>query len=189
MYNYKYTQTWFLTSEVRRLVLTFVSTQRENHILEIGSFEGLSSVFWADNLLNHPHSTLTCVDPFLSIPNNDHMALLQHSEEDRFNYNITHCNNTNKITTKKVTSDQFFNSNTKYFNFIYIDGCHEPETIIKDMRNSFKFLTVGGIMWMDDYAGGDGIRIKNAMNSFLNEYNRRYKIIHVGYQLALIKTS
>jgi hypothetical protein len=28
------------------------------------------------------------------------------------------------------------------------------------MENSFKFLENNGIMWMDDYNGGDGIIIK-----------------------------
>ena len=40
---------------------------------------------------------------------------------------------------------------------------------------------------MDDYGGGDGIKIKNAMNLFLGEYKDKYKLIHIGYQLAIKK--
>ena len=40
---------------------------------------------------------------------------------------------------------------------------------------------------MDDYEKGDGIKIKNAMNSFLEEYKGKYNLIHKGYQLAIIK--
>ena len=38
-------------------------------------------------------------------------------------------------------------------------------------------LEKDGIMWMDDYGGGDGIKIKNAMNSFLMECKDKYKLI------------
>ena len=82
MENYKYTQSWFLDSEAIKLVLTYLDTNKKNNILEIGCFEGLSSVFFADNLLNHAESTLTCVDPFLSFEKNDHKELLFNNEEN-----------------------------------------------------------------------------------------------------------
>jgi len=34
------------------------------------------------------------------------------------------------------------------------------------MENSFNVLDHAGIMWMDDYGGGDGIQIKNTMDIF-----------------------
>jgi len=77
--------------------------------------------------------------------------------------------------------------NDKYFNLIYIDECHKPDFIIRDMKNSFKFLVEGGIMWMDDYGGGDWIQIKKAMDSFLKEYECRYIVIYKRYQLAIKK--
>ena len=130
---------------------------------------------------------MICVDPFLSISTNDHRALLKNNVEENFDFNIINCKNSDKITIRKITSDKFFEDNNKYFNFIYIDGCHEPDFIIRDMKNSFKYLKKGGIMWMDDYEKGDGIKIKNAMNSFLEEYKGKYNLIHKGYQLAIIK--
>ena len=42
-------------------------------------------------------------------------------------------------------------------------------------------------MWMDDYRGGDGYNIKNAIDSTLEKFNGLYSIIHVGYQLAIRK--
>ena len=58
---------------------------------------------------------------------------------------------------------------------------------MRDMENSFKVLDNNGIMWMDNYGGGDGIQIKNTMNNFLNKYKGKYHLIHSGYQLAIIK--
>ena len=160
---------------------------KENKILEIGCFEGLSSIFFADNFLYNPKSFLTCVDPFLSINNNDHGQYLQNNEEKNFDFNISICKNSDRITTHKITSDIFFENNNQTYNFIYVDGCHEPAFIKRDMENSFNILEKSGIMWMDDYCGGDGILIKNVMNTFLEKYDGQYVLIHKGYQLAIKK--
>lgn len=55
------------------------------------------------------------------------------------------------------------------------------------MINSFNVLDKNGIMWMDDYKGGDGIKIKNTMNEFLKKFEGQYDLIHEGYQLAIRK--
>lgn len=187
MNNYKYSQNWFLGSEIQNNLFKFLDSSKENKILEIGSFEGLSTVFFADNFLNNFNSTLTCVDPFLTIDKNDHSQFLQNNEEMNFDFNISNCKNSNKIIIHKITSDIFFQNNNKTYNFIYIDGCHEPDFIKRDMENSFNILEKNGIMWMDDYNGGDGIQIKNTMDKFLEKYNAQYELIHSGYQLAIKK--
>ena len=185
--NYKITQKWFLGSEIKNSLYTFLDKSKENKILEIGCFEGLSSAFFADNFLDNPKSSLTCVDPFLNIHNNDHSQFLQNNEEMNFDFNISICENSDRITKHKITSDKFFENNNQTYNFIYIDGCHEPDFIKRDMENSFTILDNNGIMWMDDYRGGDGIQIKNTMDKFLENYNGKYELIHIGYQLALRK--
>jgi len=187
MNNYKYTQTWFLGSDVHKNLSFFLDKSKENKMLEIGCFEGLSACFFADNFLDNPQSTLTCVDPFLTIDNNDHCKFLQSNEEMNFDHNISNCKNSDKITIHKITSDRFFENNNQTYNFIYIDGCHEVEFIKRDMENSFNVLEKNGIMWMDDYGGGDGIQIRNTMNAFLKKYNGQYELIHMGYQLAIKK--
>ena len=187
-YNYyKYTRTWFINSEIHINLVNFLDKSKENNILEIGCYEGLSSVYFADNFIDNQNSSLTCVDPFLNIDNNDHSVHLDNGEELNFDYNISNCKNTDKITVHKITSDKFFENNNRTFNFIYIDGCHEPDFIKRDMENSFNILEKNGIMWMDDYRGGDGNQIKNTMDTFLQKYNGQYELIHQGYQLAIKK--
>ena len=187
MNNYKYSQNWFLGSEIKNRLFQFLDKSKENKILEIGCFEGLSSVFFADNFLDNLNSSLTCVDPFLTINNNDHKQFLQNNEEMNFDFNISICKKSDRITINKITSDIFFENNNQTYNFIYIDGCHEPDFIKRDMENSFNILEKNGIMWMDDYGGGDGIQIKNTMDTFLQKYNGQYELIFKGYQLAIKK--
>jgi predicted O-methyltransferase YrrM len=184
---YKYTKTWFFGSDINRFLFNFIDKSKQYNILEIGCFEGLSSVFFADNLLDDINSTLTCVDPFLTIDDNDHKQFLTNNEEKNFDYNIKVCKNADKIEVLKITSDKFFETNNKTYNFIYIDGSHECDFITRDMENSFNALEHNGIMWMDDYEGGDGIKIKNTMNNFLKKYEGQYDIIHKSYQLAIRK--
>jgi hypothetical protein len=189
MEKYLYTQNWFLVSELKKHLNKLnkhVDRSNDIHVLEIGSYEGLSSVFFADNFLEREGSSLTCVDPFLRIPNNDHADYLQNNQERSFDINITRCDNSNKIKVFKITSDEFFANNKKKFNLIYIDGCHEPEFISRDMENAFKCLDENGIMWMNDY-GKTIIAVKRAMNKFLIKHKGEYETIHQGYQLAIQK--
>lgn len=184
---YKYSQSWFLGSEIKQKLLGHIDASKPHRVLEIGCFEGLSSVFFADHLLDDPTSRLTCVDPFSTIDSNDHAQFLQNNEEARFDYNISICKNADKIKVHKITSDQFFSENTDAFTFIYIDGCHACDYIRRDMENAWKVLEAHGILWMDDYGGGGSDAIKNTMHDFLDQHVGEYRVIHVGYQLAIQK--
>lgn len=183
----KYTYTpgtdWFHNSELRRLLVMHYPRFQLNTMLEIGSFEGLSSCFFADEFLEHKESTLTCVDPFdLS----DKTSPLTSTTKEIFTSNIKNTSNYSKIDTIESFSDEFFKTNVTKYNFIYIDGSHIPEDIVRDMDNAWKCLQQGGIMWMDDYKGNQDITF--AINEQIKKWNPSdLCIIHMGYQLALRK--
>jgi predicted O-methyltransferase YrrM len=183
---YRFTKNWFQSSELRSKLHDYLDLNNQCRILEIGCYEGQSSVFFS-TFLNHEKSSMVCVDPFLLLKDNDHKDLLNDVEE-RFDYNISNTTNKEKITVYKLTSDVFFQ---KYsgdnFDFIYIDGCHLPEIIENDIKNSLKHLNKNGIIWMDDYLGGDRKTIKNKIDNVLDEQSKKYnfKIIHKGYQIAI----
>ncbi len=50
----------------------------------------------------------------------------------------------------KMTSDDFFKTNLKRFDVIFIDGMHQVEYLVRDLNNSLKFLNPGGILFIDD---------------------------------------
>jgi predicted O-methyltransferase YrrM len=184
--NYRHNHTWFLYSEIKNLLLKFINQNAENRVLEIGSFEGLSACYFSDNLLSHEKSTLDCVDPFLT---SDTTTSISENTYDIFCENIKKSKHYSKCQHYKMLSSDFFPKldSNKLYNFIYIDGSHLPNDITYDMENSFAHLEKGGIMWMDDYLGGDGIVIKHAMDDFLEKYKGKYERIHQGYQLAIRK--
>ena len=188
--KYTYTQTWFVNSEIRRNLLRVVSKNKKYTMLEIGCFEGLSASAFSDNILNHPESTLDCVDPFILSGTNPEISSqnITLETEKKFKHNIKISKNASKVSFHKMTSNEFFKNNKKKFNLIYIDGCHEPEFIKNDMKNAFAILEKSGIMWMDDYGGNTSVdKCKIHMDKFLEKYKGQYKIIHKNYQLAIVK--
>ena len=52
--------------------------------------------------------------------------------------------------THKMTSDEFFSENKKFFDVIFIDGLHTYEQCSKDVINSMKFLNENGIIILHD---------------------------------------
>ena len=50
----------------------------------------------------------------------------------------------------RKTSDEFFLSNTKKFDIIFIDGLHTYEQVKKDIENSLTFLNSGGVIILHD---------------------------------------
>ncbi len=71
------------------------------------------------------------------------------------NFNAIECDN--KIGVDPVsggtfhgTSDDFFKTNERYFDIIFIDGLHQATQVYKDIENALKILTKGGIIILHD---------------------------------------
>lgn len=181
--RYSFSHHWFLGSGLHRCLLNHIDPNQEHHVLEIGNFEGMSACWLSDTVLEHPASSLTCVDPF---DVTDPCTPVMESTEDRFHSNISKSRNFAKCSIHKAYSDVFFEKNKEDFDIIYIDGSHIPDQITRDMEHSFGVLQPGGIMWMDDYQGGDG-SIKRTMDAFLQKHAGEYKLLFMEYQLAIQK--
>lgn len=158
-------------------------------ILEIGSFEGLSSLYF---LYYFPNSKLTCVD------------LWKNNKQDKdykfFNVEKTFDNNTKKFKKKlkkfKCTSDTFFKENLEYlenkFDIIYVDGNHNYQFVFRDLINSFRAIKVGGIIIVDDFLNYSFFKNSNknpisATVVFLNIFYEKLKIIKITNQIFIQK--
>jgi predicted O-methyltransferase YrrM len=191
MNKYNYTKPWFFYSEISKVLKDKIpDTTKKFNILEIGCFEGLSACFFSDTIMDHNDSTLDCVDPYYisgTVPGITSQCITEQTMK-LFKENINLSKNSNKITFHNETSDSFFKKNTKKYNFIYVDGCHEQDYIDRDIRNSFDALEIGGILWMDDYGGGDPPNwCRIPIDNFINEIKDRIIVIHKKYQYAVVK--
>lgn len=70
-----------------------------------------------------------------------------------------------------------YSKNSKLSDIIYIDGNHEPEFVLEDAVVSFRKLKNNGIMIFDDYGWGGPDLTKRGIDSFLNGYYKKIKIL------------
>ncbi len=155
--------------------------------LEVGSYEGRSSVFLLKTLNN---INLTCVDTFepfheLQEKNNEKLTKIY----ENFLKNIS--DYSERVNVEKKKSDIFFSNNTKKFKLIFIDGSHEFNDVKNDASEAFKILEKGGIIIFDDFLWhhkqSPKLSITYAILKFLDENKSKLKIIYVNYQLMIQK--
>lgn len=164
-----------------------IDTNQRLDILEIGSWEGASSVFMLDYF---PNSSLTCVDTWKGA--DEHALIDMVKVEDIFNANIFEFKN--RLNKYKNSSLSFFanNSTQNIFDIIYVDGSHYVDDVLMDALNAFRMLKVGGVLIFDDYLWSEYQKSSNnpalAINNFINMKRDEIKIISVYFQVILIKT-
>jgi len=149
------------------------------HAIEIGAFEGRSSVWFVQNVLQHGSSRLICIDPFV---------------QASFFSNIAP--HRGKITLIKRPSAQALKDSgtlSTRNHFIYIDGAKAPSAVLENAVLTFPLLALGGILIFDDYlwkpvgSSRRGDNPKLGIDSFLDAYVGKYKILHRGWQIILEK--
>lgn len=159
------------------------------NVLEIGSFEGRSAVWLLENILTHSESTLTCVDPFLTLTEpHVHDPLL----EARFLSNISSWRERCKIYVGYSVKVLRTIPLVPTYDFIYIDGSHMAKDVLQDAVLAFPLLNPGGIMIFDDFGvqgEKDLSHPQKGVQAFIDVYANDIKVIYVSYQLACIKNN
>ncbi len=155
-------------------------------ILEIGSYEGCSAIFFLNYFKN---SEITCIETFKGSD--------EHSKIDFTIIKKNFLENTKKfqkrITLYEGTSKNFFNLKDmkKKYDIIYIDGSHHYDDVIQDANNSFNALNNNGIIIFDDFLKKYYKDLTKdpmlAILNFINQNKKNIKIINVGYQIVIQK--
>ncbi len=187
---------WF-TNNIPFWLYTFNKynlTSKKINILEIGSWQGLSSYFILHSL---PNATLTCVDTWEG--SEEHKSGDAATKDVLSNIETSFDKNlspfVDRLTKYKETSFSYFNNNSKrnIFDMVYVDGSHHCDDVVIDAVKSFEMLKVGGVMIFDDYLWQYYEKnIDNpaaAINVFLKLKQGSYKIVRVYYQLIIEKIS
>jgi predicted O-methyltransferase YrrM len=156
---------------------------KENiHLLEVGSFEGRSAIWFLQNVLTHPSSTATCVDLFR----------VQHApfcmREIRFDHNIAASGFSSRVTKVKARSQELLKLlREDTYNIIYIDGSHSAADVQSDASLSWPLLKRNGIIIFDDYLWHlewpVEWRPQMAIDNFLSSVGSQLEILHKGYQV------
>jgi predicted O-methyltransferase YrrM len=178
---YTFTRRWF--DDQRPVHDRFLPRGCELHILEIGAFEGMSTVYFAD-ALTHPDSTLDTIDPFLT---SDQTTPVDHTTFDLFCGNVFKAPNKEKITIHKTTSREalpLLQEHQRVYDYILVDGSHEPHDVEFDAENVLPLLKPGGVLFFDDY----GSPTLTALLDAFCERHPELSVMHKGYHLVVRKT-
>lgn len=198
MTDYKFTQDWFhWAPEVWQQLIPLLPGQPgSRHFLEIGSFEGRSAIWIAENMMIEG-DLLRCVDTWTG--GEEHGELDMSDVEERFRHNLRVA--VDKLprrriiacpgTSVKVLSDFLARERKEFYDFIYIDGSHIAKDVLTDACMAWPLLNDGGIMVFDDYMWGNPRDIlhrpKAAIDAFTTLFAEELEIIHVGYQAVVRK--
>ena len=157
-----------------------------NFALEIGAFEGLTTCYICDNLLN-PEGRIIVIDPmpddYNTLPFGEDNKMFE-GQYERF---IRNTKGKPVELMRMKSSDAFkISSFTDYrFDFIYIDGDHSTNAVYLDGVNSLKVCKIGGYILFDDYQWRPETR--DGIDRFLREYDRYIEVVKVGYQILIKK--
>ena len=195
--NYHFTESWFSHSDLDAFV---PKTNDEIKMLEVGSFEGRSTVWFLENVLLNSKSTITCVDPWTTYSQNSdtfNSYFTSESEWDFRNHKRTFLHNIyNSGYMEKVNVIQDSShlalpkmiSNGDKFDIIFIDGNHTSPFVITDCVMSWYLLNKGGLMIFDDYLWGDVNSTnspKIAIDSFVNCFKDYLEVVWSDYKFAI----
>lgn len=155
--------------------------------LEIGCFEGRTTLWLLENVLTDPSSKITVIDTFEgSVEFEPHGIDCNFYE--RFIQNLGDYIG-EKVRTCIGSSGRLFQSGVFWgetFDFIYVDGSHAAADVLSDAVLSWPLLKSGGVMCFDDYLWGAGLmpewdRPQIAIEAFIRCYAPQLKGSPQGY--------
>lgn len=202
------THGYFRSSELYRLLPGLLEESQGllkpslvKRVLEIGTYEGVFSCLAAEIW---PEAQIHTIDPFLV---SDPGTRMTQGTEANFLYNLSQCPGRDRVTQHRMFSQEFFEawtcdldpitSEPDYFDFIYVDGSHEPEDALRDLDWSLRAIrkpnsltsaptdaSTGGVIWIDDY-GSNYKTLSQIIDQWLRDNAKSIRIVHKGYQVGL----
>jgi predicted O-methyltransferase YrrM len=163
------------------------------NFLQIGAYTGDATRWLFDNVLTNLDSTLTDVDTWEGSAEPAHLAMNWKSVEEVYDFRHSEVFESKKLIKKKMTSDQFFSSNKNKYDFIYIDGDHKAESVLKDGMNAIQCLNNYGIIAFDDYMWsqhkGPAFDPKPAIDAIRLCYSDRFTVLDIGLQVWMMRNN
>ena len=156
------------------------------NILEIGSYEGRSAIFFLEQF---PDSKIFCIDTWGG--SDEQYNLNTEIIEHNFDVNLVKYKNLNRMKKFKLNSNDFFIKNKEMFDLIYIDGDHSSNQVSLDINNAWKFLNHKGILILDDYLWWFYKNLKMnpsaAINNFIIRNKREFQKMIIWKQVIIQK--
>lgn len=201
--TYQFSSDWF-SHNINGLT-AIIDYVKPTRILEVGSFEGRSTVFFLEEALKHQAQVeIFCIDSWEG--GAEHQGVWNMGEvESRFHHNIQLAQSRfpqGRVHTLRGYShpkmiELLAQGFTSYFDYIYIDGSHEAPDVLFDALLAHRLVRPGGIISFDDYLwspDADGeqnhyMLVKPAVDHYVNTYQQKLSVVQMLplYQLHVIK--
>lgn len=151
-------------------------------ILEIGSFEGRSAIFWLEFF---PKSRLTCIDHFATTKWREGADI-----ERRFDANLApYKARLTKIKSRSAAGLSRLAEEGKTFDLVYIDGSHYRDAVLADSLLAWPLVRARGFVIFDDYLHDlerdPAERPKDGIDCFLKLHEGEFEELARGYQLII----
>ncbi|MGL5080083.1 MAG: tetratricopeptide repeat protein [Microcoleaceae cyanobacterium] len=177
--QYQFTRDWFSANmPIWRESFNSLANQSEISVLEIGSFQGMSTCWFLDHILTHPTARITCIDPYF---------------KPEFDPNIAKTGAAHKVTKLIGYSQDILKTlDAGSYDLVYIDGCHLASVALRDTLQSWPLAKVGGLIVFDDYdvlEDDPEQTAKAGIDSFLKLVEAEVEVVYQGYQLIIQKRS
>jgi tetratricopeptide (TPR) repeat protein len=181
--QYRFTYDWFTHNlPIWQQYLVGYIGQPGVKILEIGSYEGMSSCWFLDQVLTDPTAELHCIDVVYPT---------------FFERNVLVTGVPEKLVKRVGSSHDILpmlaEDYTAAYDVIYIDGCHLAEHVRLDAVLSWQLLKPGGLMIFDDYMWSDANYPDQdpslGIDEFVTSISAQSELVHRGYQMIIRKTN
>lgn len=164
-------------------------TQRPIRILEIGSWQGGSTLWLLDHVISKRGGSITCVDTWQGSSEHTFIPALGLNVEELFDANIARSGHRALVQKIRGPSQQILpDLPAQSFDLIYVDGAHEASIVIQDAVNSHRLVAPGGFLLFDDLNFQFDNQAENtihAINGFCQTFGACYEEIERGGQLLL----
>jgi len=163
-------------------------------VLEVGSFEGRSALFFLQFL---PKSRITCVDTFKGstehvTPGSDYASDMI-KVETRFDANLQPF--AARVEKRKGASIAILSelrAEQRLYDVIYIDGDHRATSTFSDAMLSWGLLDDDGVMILDDYRWKPEMPLAErpalGIEAFLGQIAGAYELLHRDEQIIIRKS-
>jgi predicted O-methyltransferase YrrM len=165
---------------------------RPVRILEIGSWEGRSALFFLNYL---PLSRIVCVDTFAGGAEHQqdaYFAELASKVEGHFDANLADfTGRVEKIKGRSTAVLPELGIAGRRFDLAYIDGSHMAADVYADAVLTWSLMAPDGVVIFDDYAWdlmhADRERPKLGIDAFLKTIEGRYRELLRDWQIVIAK--
>lgn len=181
--SYDFTRNWF-RSRNQATWSTFLPQRfpydKPWKMIQIGVFEGADLCWCLENILCHPESQVTAIDPWLPTTKLDAAYMENCYQRALSNLHPFRQERFSKIAImRRLSQDVLPQLQADSYDLIVIDGDHTSDAVLSDAINSLRVVKVGGWLLFDDVRNRIPKKdhVQQGLDRFLADYGKQVQLL------------